>query len=145
MSQRKDFYHPERPFICEDWLIDQTKRQGRTGANVNWIQGEIPGADNTYCCGANLWCKLFCLNHIIISPAAGKETVQPATCHSTWLKHPVVTPPVSLCCCKINASIQSKRRNVFCFYSLMPMCFVDFSLEQREKRKSCDSNPKLPQ
>lgn len=74
------------------WLIDQ----GRTRARAIWMEGEIPaGTDNTYCCGANLWCKLFCLNHIIISPAAGKETVQPSNCHQAS-NHYSITVLVSL-------------------------------------------------
>lgn len=33
---------------------------------IGWMQGEIPGTDNTYCWTANLWCKLSSLNHIIV-------------------------------------------------------------------------------
>lgn len=33
---------------------------------IGWMQGEIPGTDNTYCWRANLWCKLSSLNHIIV-------------------------------------------------------------------------------
>lgn len=39
-------------------LTDQTARQGWIRANVNQIKSESTGADNTYCCGANLWYKL---------------------------------------------------------------------------------------
>lgn len=50
------FLHiPQKIWFCLLLLIDETKIQFRTSANVAWVEGEFPAThNNTYCCVPNL-------------------------------------------------------------------------------------------